>query len=119
MSYLGRKDELINVGGYKFHPIEVEYFLNFFFKKSSFIVCGIPDPQKILGEVPIVCIENNSNHNLQNVIKYLEQKVEKFKIPKYIFHFEKFPTTDNGKIRRNEIQEIVKNVFTKYQRTKI
>lgn len=119
LSYLGRKDELINVGGYKFHPIEVEYFLNFFFKKSSFIVCGIPDPQKILGEVPIVCIENNSNHNLQNVIKYLEQKVEKFKIPKYIFHFEKFPTTDNGKIRRNEIQEIVKNVFTKYQRTKI
>ena len=100
----GRADDIINVGGKKFSPIEIEEHLRTKLSKSQYCICGIPDPKGVLGEVPVLCIEGSNTISIKDVQEFLRNLVEDYKIPKVIQFFEVLPKTHNGKIKRNEIK---------------
>lgn len=96
----GRIDNVINSGGVKLFPEEIECKLNEVIDRR-FFVTGMPDDA--LGEKLVLFVEADFSEELiaqlQEDIKSLET-LEKFEIPKKIYLIQKFEETPNGKIHR-------------------
>ena len=92
-NWKGRLDHVINSGGVKLHPEEIEQKLSNTIY-SRFFVAGILD--EILGEKCILVIEGE---NYQITKKHFS-KLSRFEIPKAIFFIPKFIETGSGKIQR-------------------
>jgi len=103
----GRMDSVINSGGVKVSPEEVEKKLSKLIYRR-FFVAGIPDDN--LGEKIILIIEGSPMEKrcleaLKNRISWITQKYE---VPKVIYFTKKFPETGTGKIKR---QEVINNLL--------
>lgn len=96
----GRLDHVINSGGVKLHPEEIELKLSHAIH-DRFFVAGIPD--EILGEKCILVIESE---NFQITTKHFS-KLSRFEIPKAIFFIPKFLETGSGKINRNKTLDLL------------
>ncbi|MFD0975887.1 AMP-binding protein [Salinimicrobium gaetbulicola] len=96
----GRYDNVINSGGVKLHPEQIETKLEPIIP-SRFFVTSLPDPS--LGEKLVLMVESDFSEeallSLENEIK-TSRKLGKFEIPKKIYFVEKFEETPNGKIHR-------------------
>ena len=95
--WLGRFDNVINSGGVKLIPEQIELKLASILK-SRFFVAGIPDEK--LGQKLILLVEeNNESNELLEKVKSLGT-LEKYEIPKDILFVKNFIETENGKISR-------------------
>lgn len=96
----GRYDNVVNSGGIKLFPEEIESKLNEVIDRR-FFVTGMPDDA--LGEKLVLFVEAGFSEELleqlQNDVKSLES-LEKYEIPKKIYLIQKFEETPNGKIHR-------------------
>ena len=92
-NWKGRLDHVINSGGVKLHPEEIEQKLSNTIY-SRFFVAGIPD--EMLGEKCILVIEGEN----YPITKKHFSKLSRFEIPKAIFFIPKFIETGSGKIQR-------------------
>ncbi len=92
--WLGRIDNLINSGGVKVIPEEVEKLLSPKID-SRFFVSGIPD--SLLGQKVALFIEGKKEIKLDEIA--FSSNYQK---PKEIIHLEKFLYTESGKVRRAE-----------------
>jgi o-succinylbenzoate---CoA ligase len=95
--FLGRIDNVINSGGVKLIPEQIEEKLSGKIS-SRFFVTGIPDA--VLGEKLVLVVESEN----QTLDKAVFDTLEKYEKPKAVFYISKFPETENGKIKRKEIQ---------------
>ncbi len=96
-----RIKEMINVGGKKVSPMEVEEILNSLPEIDESACVGIPDPDGVLGEVVkafIVCHDNNLTD--KEIISKLSPMLEVYKLPVQIERIDEIPKTHNGKIQR-------------------
>ena len=101
--WLGRFDNIINSGGVKLIPEEIETKLISLLKTPYFVV-GIPD--KKLGQKLILIIEENElPENLIQEIVALKS-LTKYQIPKEIFYVSKFVEA-NGKVLRKETLKLI------------
>jgi len=95
--FTSRKNELINVGGYKVNPYEVEDELTQHPKIRNVRVFG--KPNAVLGNV--ICCEvellPNSELKEEEIRFYLNGKIQNFKIPRKISFVEKIELTRTGK----------------------
>ena len=96
--YLGRIDNVINSGGIKLIPEQIEDKLSNSIH-SRFFVTGVQDP--VLGEKLILVIEGEK----QSLDESTFNDLDKYEKPKEVFYVSKFIETPNGKIKRREIQE--------------
>lgn len=96
----GRSDNLINSGGVKLIPEEIEAKIS---KHISipFVLVGLTDD--ILGEKIVLVLESESEIDLGKINTELE-KFEKIKTQKCLYQF---PRTISGKIKRKEIIKIL------------
>ncbi len=97
--WLGRYDNVINSGGIKVFPEQVEKKLSNFILEP-FIIASEKDV--ILGNKVILIIETDSPIN-KETIKKAFSVLENYQRPKKIYTFSKFPITETGKIKRSEI----------------
>ena len=93
--WLGRIDNVINSGGVKLIPEQIEAKLKPFIK-SDFFIFGLDDD--LLTKVPAIIIEGDYNINTNEFLNVLE----KYEMPKKIFFTKRFTRTESGKIQRNE-----------------
>lgn len=100
---VGRRDDVINVGGLKIAPTEVEDVV-LRHPTVNECVC-IPYEDKIYGRVVKMLVRVNEGHSFDAsaLVSYLEDKLEAYKIPKYIVETDEIPRTFNGKIDRKKI----------------
>ena len=97
--WLGRYDNVINSGGVKLIPEQLESKLSSLIN-LRFFVSGIPDAQ--LGKKMVLVVEGNVDTEQLHVdIKSLNS-ISKYEIPKEIFSVPKFVETGSGKVNRNE-----------------
>lgn len=98
----GRYDNVINSGGIKLYPEEIERKLNKIIKRR-FFVTGMPDDA--LGEKLVLFVEADFSEELleelQREIKSLKS-LDKYEVPKKIYLIQKFEETPNGKIHREK-----------------
>ena len=98
--FLGRVDNVINSGGIKLIPEQIEEKLS---KKihSRFFVAGEPDDT--LGEKLVLVIEGEKDITDDSLFKDLD----KYEKPKRIIYIPKFLETANGKVLRKESLESI------------
>ena len=99
---ISRKKELINVGGKKVSPIEVEEQLMQIDGVADCACVGVPDPEGILGEVVKACVVKDPQAELtfEDLTDKLMGKLEGYKMPAVYQWVEEIPKTQNGKIQR-------------------
>lgn len=97
-----RKDDLINVGGEKFTPEEVELVIKEIPEISDVVVIGIP--HEIFGQLPIAFVVTNNEITSTQIINHCSKKIERYKIPHKILFLDVIPKTDSGKIKRNALK---------------
>lgn len=103
--WLGRYDNVINSGGVKLFPEQIEKKLASLIK-SRFIVAGLPDEK--LGQKLVLILEGDiDSSQLQLQIKTLKL-LSKFEIPKEIRTILRFQETYNGKIHRAETIRLIR-----------
>lgn len=97
---IARKKELINVGGKKVSPIEIEDALEKAGVGDSMCV-SIPDPDGVLGEVPkALLVRNTFNKDIEEIQKDLAKYLESYKLPKVYEIVDSIPKTSSGKKKR-------------------
>ena len=96
----GRLKEIINKGGEKISPLEVDNILMDFPPIDQALCFGYKD--KMLGEDIAVAIKLKENKSCKedDIKSYANEKLAKFKIPKKIFIVEDIPKGATGKLQR-------------------
>jgi long-chain acyl-CoA synthetase len=107
LTLLGRKDEMINKGGIKISPLELEDKIREAYPELDFCVVGVADPAGIAGQVPVVAYTGEAKVELKPMLDALAQRVERTKLPDLVVHVESIPRTDNGKPKRRELGELI------------
>ena len=97
---LGRNDDMINVGGEKIIPQEIEEKIKQIPGVEDVVAFGIE--HEVFGQtVKINVIKSkNSNIDRSTILSYCIKNLEKFKIPTKIDFVEGIPKTDYGKVKR-------------------
>lgn len=102
--WLGRYDSVINSGGIKLIPEQIEAILDKMIA-NRFFVAGIPD--KELGEKLILVVEGDANIiNLKELLNQTKE-LSKYQVPKEIYSAAKFIETPNGKLQRSKTVALV------------
>ena len=98
--FVSRKNEMINVGGYKVNPNEVEEVIR--------TINGISDVRvfaksnSVLGNI-ICCeiVKFDENLDEAKIRSFLQTQLQEYKIPRFIKFVNELSTTRTGKIKRN------------------
>ncbi|ODV94374.1 hypothetical protein PACTADRAFT_4316 [Pachysolen tannophilus NRRL Y-2460] len=108
LTLTGRIKELINRGGEKISPIELDGVMHSHPEVSEAVAFGVPD--KKYGEAvnAAVVLKAGSHLTEKELQAWLSDKLAKMKVPEKIFITDKLPKTATGKIQRR----IIAKVFT-------
>ena len=96
----GRETDVINVGGFKVSPSEVEDAAMSFPGVKDCICIGIPHPITGMGLKLIVALEDGTFLDKQGLARHLKGKLESFKVPLLYQQADSIKRTYNGKLDR-------------------
>jgi non-ribosomal peptide synthetase component E (peptide arylation enzyme) len=98
---VGRLKEMINRGGKKFFPREIEEILYTHPKILHAAIVGVPDPG--LGERNCLCVipRPGQTLTLDEAVAFLRNDVATYKLPETLEVFDDLPFTPTGKIQRH------------------
>uniref|UniRef100_T1JMP4 AMP-binding enzyme C-terminal domain-containing protein n=1 Tax=Strigamia maritima TaxID=126957 RepID=T1JMP4_STRMM len=96
---------MINRGGEKIFPREIEEFLHTHPKIAEAHVVGVPDAR--MGEEICAWIKCKSGETIteEELKRFCKENLSHFKIPKYIKFVDTFPLTITGKVQKFIIRE--------------
>lgn len=115
---LGRKDNVINSGGIKIQAEELEKILRPYIP-VRYVISSVPDQR--LGQAVTLLIEESSERKdldgkeleIGDIEEKLQEILEPYYRPKYIFKTEHIPQTENGKVNRAECRALAKERVVK------
>jgi acyl-CoA synthetase (AMP-forming)/AMP-acid ligase II len=99
---VGRLKEMINRGGKKFFPREIEEILYTHPRVLFAAIVGLPDPR--LGERSCLCLVPKPGApppTLEELVAFLGDSVATYKLPERLELFERLAFTPTGKIQRH------------------
>ena len=100
-----RIKEMINVGGKKVSPMEVEDVLNTIPGITDCACVAMPDPEGVMGELVkafIVCSDTTLTD--ATIMEALKPKLEVYKLPAAIERIDAIPKTASGKVQRLKLK---------------
>ena len=99
--WLGRSDSVINSGGVKVHPEQVEKKLEGIIP-SSYFISSVPD--SLLGNCVVLVLETEiySVENEAILMEKMKQCLDKYELPRKIFYLPQFVYSQSNKILRAE-----------------
>lgn len=108
----GRNDDALNVGGRTIAPLEVEEAINRYIK-NELVVSTLETPENIL----VLVVQGE----LQKELDWKELRIKLFEelpsvcVPKELYITESLPKTSNGKVKRGNVLDDIKNMkYRKY-----
>lgn len=107
---VGRRDDVINVGGFKIAPTEVESIAMQYMDINE-CLC-IPYEDKLFGKTTklLVCLNEGAVLDPVKITEYLAEHLEAYKLPKYIEAVDEILRTYNGKIDRKQMINKYSNI---------
>lgn len=96
---LFRKNTMINVGGYKVNPLEVEDALNSHESIAASVV--YLKENSLLGNIVIADVVATRQITEREIRNYLSEKLQPFKIPRIINIVDKLEISRTGKLKRS------------------
>ncbi len=108
---VGRCKDIINRGGMKISPTEIDILLEGHPSIAEAAVCAYPDDD--LGErvcACVVAVAGGEPPTLDSINQYLlKQGLAKFKLPERLLILQQLPRNPLGKVQRHELQQKVSN----------
>jgi acyl-CoA synthetase (AMP-forming)/AMP-acid ligase II/acyl carrier protein len=103
----GRIKEVINSGGEKFSPLEVETAIAQHPSVRDVVAFAVPDPR--YGERAAVIVVPDAGHEVteKELIEFTVGKIAAVKVPRRILLMEDIPVGGSGKVVRSELAELV------------
>jgi O-succinylbenzoic acid--CoA ligase len=101
--WLGRFDNIINSGGIKLNPEQIENKLAKLIS-NRFFVAGVKDQK--LGEKLVLVVEGSENSKLFEEIKNA-RILDKYEVPKTIYFIRNFIETATGKVQRTKTIDVL------------
>ncbi|MBQ8249890.1 MAG: acyl--CoA ligase [Clostridia bacterium] len=106
---VGRIDDVINFGGNKISPGEVEDCAMDYPHISECAYSSRPD--EITGEAPVMLVIPKEGYTREEFEMFLSERLEGYKVPKEIITVTSLPKTFNGKLLRREVKKIIKQIY--------
>ncbi|WP_414543987.1 2-succinylbenzoate--CoA ligase [Nostoc sp. CCY0012] len=105
LNIIGRSSDKIITGGENIYPAEIESAIRATQMVNDVCIIGLPD--KHWGQaVTAIYIPKNSNISSCKIQTHLTHQLSKFKIPKYWIPLPTLPRNAQGKINRQQLQQI-------------
>lgn len=112
--FAGRADDAINTGGENILPDDVEHYANEFNGVDECGCIGIPDPDGILGEVPLLFVVSGSTElDLNELSVFLHQRIGREAPNIIIKSIGRLPRSASGKLLRRELRSKFDNEQTR------
>ena len=103
---VSRIKEIINIGGKKVSPIEIEDAICLMDGVEDCICIGVNDPDGVLGEVAKWYVQKDGCRlTLEQIRHNLEGKLEAYKIPAFWDWIDVIPKTSSGKKQRLQLKK--------------
>jgi len=101
----GRKDHIINVGGEKINPEEIENVAKMLDSVEDAIAIGVE--HQLFGQVVKLFVKKVENKEIESseIIAHCKRNLERFKVPMEVEFVPEFPRTEHGKVIRFMLQE--------------
>ncbi|UXP32007.1 AMP-binding protein [Reichenbachiella agarivorans] len=100
--WLGRADHVINSGGIKIHPEQLEKYLSSLITTGEFFIGGISD-SKLNERCVLVTESPMSPDKFVQIQESVAEHFSKHHVPKAYFHLPTFIKTESGKLKRKEM----------------
>jgi len=101
--HLGRKDDMIIVGGLNVYPTEVEQVLWEHPLIKEVGVVGVPDKDRGESIKAAVVLNPGSQLTKKEITSFCKEKLAIFKIPKLVEFWDKLPRSSTGKIVKKQL----------------
>lgn len=103
---LGRADDIINVGGEKVSPLEVENIAGQCEGVRECACIGVDDSDGIYGQIPVLFVAADSCYSEEELRKFIASKAERYKIPQKYVLIESIPRNRMQKVDRNRLKSL-------------
>ncbi len=106
--FIGRKDDIINTFGFRVSPHEIERVVKTHDLVADCVAFGLEvGPNKTLVAIAVIGHKELTQEEEEEVLKYSQDNLAKYKAPKKIYSMKDYPRTKNGKVLR---KQLVKNI---------
>jgi long-chain acyl-CoA synthetase len=96
---------MINIGGFKVLPDQIEGVLNEHLAVLDSICIGVPDPRKITGQVVrAYLVPASAKASDQELSCWVAARLERYKVPVQYTWIEALPRTSSGKLMRTVLR---------------
>jgi non-ribosomal peptide synthetase component E (peptide arylation enzyme) len=114
----GRKKDVINRGGTKIFPGEIEGLLKFHPKIRDVSIIAMPD--KVMGERSCACVilhPGTASITLEELESFLkDQGVTPYKWPEQLVTIDEFTMTPTGKVQKDDLRKKVQALIAESQK---
>lgn len=107
--FMGRKDDMINLGGEKIYPAELEQALMGHPMVKEACVLGVDDAKRGKSIVAFVSPIPGCSLEKNDLLAFLRQRLASYKVPKEFVIIQTFPRTTNGKIAKGELLALLEH----------
>jgi malonyl-CoA/methylmalonyl-CoA synthetase len=108
---VGRGKDLVISGGYNVYPKEVETEIDGMPGVIESAVIGVPHPDFGEGVTAVVVAEKGASLDEASIIKSLEARLAKYKLPKRVIVVDDLPRNTMGKVQKNLLRDAYKTIY--------
>ncbi len=110
---LGRGKDLVISGGFNVYPKEIESEIDAMPGVVESAVIGVPHADFGEGVTAVVVCNKGADVSEAGVLKALDGRLAKFKMPKRVFVVDELPRNAMGKVQKNILRDTYKDIYAK------
>ncbi|MCK1388284.1 malonyl-CoA synthase [Bradyrhizobium sp. 21] len=110
---LGRGKDLVISGGFNVYPKEIESEIDAMPGVIESAVIGVPHADFGEGVTAVLVCNKGADVNEAAVLKALDGRLAKFKMPKRVFVVDELPRNTMGKVQKNVLRDTYKDIYAK------
>lgn len=110
---IGRGKDLVISGGFNVYPKEVESEIDAIPGVIETAVIGVPHADFGEGVTAVVVSDKMTQLNEEGVLRALEGRLAKFKLPKRVLFVDELPRNTMGKVQKNVLRDVYGALYAK------
>jgi malonyl-CoA/methylmalonyl-CoA synthetase len=110
---LGRGKDLVISGGFNVYPKEIESEIDAMPGVIETAVIGVPHADFGEGVTAVVVCDKNADLSEASVLKALDGRLAKFKMPKRVIVVGELPRNAMGKVQKNILRDTYSDIYSK------
>src|ERR1700687_3043528 len=110
---LGRGKDLVISGGFNVYPKEIESEIDAMPGVIESAVIGVPHADFGEGVTAVVVCDRNAKVDETSVLKALDGRLAKFKMPKRVIVVDELPRNAMGKVQKNILRDTYAKIYAK------